>query len=202
MDTAVIPELEGYQDQLLSIQQDAPGIVAQLTGEQFNWRPAPGKWSIAECFDHLNATARVFLAKIDRSITEAKAKGLTGTGPFAYGLIDRLMIRAMEPPPRFRTRSPKVVRPAGHTTRDREAVMREFMEWQDRFAARIQEADGLELSRARVQSPFGRWLTYSLGGAFAIALAHERRHVWQAKQVRNDLERASGSRRQAAGEGS
>jgi DinB superfamily len=185
----VLPELEGYQDQLLSIQQDAPGIVAQLTPEQFNWRPAPARWSIAECFDHLNATARVFLAKIDRSIADAKARGLRGTGPAGHGLIDRLMIRAMEPPPRFHTRSPKVVTPAEHTTRDREAVMREFMEWQGQIAARVRQADGLALSRVRVPSPFGRWLTYSLGGAFAIALAHERRHLWQAKEVRNALER-------------
>jgi hypothetical protein len=182
----VVSELEGYQDQLLSIRQDAPGIVARLTDEQFNWRPAPGRWSIAECFDHLNAAARAFVPELDRSLSDARARNLTGTGPFAYGLIDRLMIRAMEPPPRFRTRAPKMVAPGAR--RAREPVMREFMEWQDHLAARIRQAEGLELSRARVRSPFARWLTYSLGGAFAIALAHERRHLWQARVVRNEME--------------
>ena len=70
----MMPELETYQDQLLSIKQDAEGLMSVLTDAQFNWRPAPGRWSIAECFDHLNTTARLFVPAIDAAIATARAR--------------------------------------------------------------------------------------------------------------------------------
>ena len=57
--TAMIAEIETYQDQLLSITQDVPGLIGRLSDEQFNWRPAANRWSMAECFDHLNVSPRV-----------------------------------------------------------------------------------------------------------------------------------------------
>ena len=37
-------ELESYQDQLLSIRQDATGLMSGLSDAQFNWQPEPGRW--------------------------------------------------------------------------------------------------------------------------------------------------------------
>jgi len=65
------------------------------------------------------------------------------------------------------------------------AVRQEFLEWQDQIAERIRQADGLDLPRARARSPLRVW-KWSLGTFFAVALAHERRHIWQARQVSNE----------------
>jgi hypothetical protein len=105
-------ELEGYLDQLTSTRQDAPGIVAGLTEAQFNWRPARGKWSIGECFDHLNLTARQFVPAFDGAIAHARQAGLTSSGPFAYPLLERWFVRSMEPPVRQRMRARKGFKPA------------------------------------------------------------------------------------------
>jgi hypothetical protein len=177
-------ELETYLDQLISIKQDAPGIVAGLSDAQFNWRPAANRWSIAECFNHLNASARELLARIDESIRRGRERGLTSAGPFALRLIDRVVARALEPPARLRVRTvPALAPPPERANAD---TMKEFFEWQERFAERLRAADGLDLGRIRTASPVSTWLSYSLGGAFAVFLAHERRHLWQARQVRND----------------
>ena len=53
----MIAELETYQDQLLSIRQDAEGLMSHLRDDSFNWRPAPNSWSMSDCFDHLNMSA-------------------------------------------------------------------------------------------------------------------------------------------------
>jgi hypothetical protein len=45
-----------------------------------------------------------------------------------------------------------------------------------------------------MRSPVASWLHYSLGIGFQIFLAHERRHLWQARQVRHSIEQG----RQAA----
>lgn len=178
------PELETYQDQLQSIRQDAPGLVARLSPAQFNWRPAPNRWSIAECFGHLNATASRFVPVIDTAVTDARARGVVGEGPFAYRLIERMFVWAMEPPPKLRARAPRDFQPGPPQAVDE--VLGAFLDWQTRIEGLIQRADGLDLRRVRHASPVMPLFRYSLGISFAALLAHERRHLWQARQVRND----------------
>jgi hypothetical protein len=190
-------ELEGYLDQLLSIRQDAPGIVANLPDATFDRRPAPKRWSIAECFDHLNVTARHFMPCFDRSIEKARECGFTATGPSVYPLLERFFLQQMEPPPRLRFRAPRAFAPGANKPID--DVLREFMQWQDQLGERIRSADGIDLRRARCGSPVLSWITYSLGTSFALTLAHERRHLWQARQVRNELDRAAALGNRAGG---
>jgi DinB superfamily len=175
-------ELEGYQDQLLAICQDAPGIVGGLTDAEVNWRSAPGRWSIAECFGHLNLSARQFMPLFDATIADARRRGLTGNGPFVYPLLQRLFAQSMEPPPRMRVRTRKAFRPV--ITVKTADVLTEFLDLQQQFADRLRQSDGLDLRKARTRSPMFSWLRYSLGIGFAVFLGHERRHLWQARQVR------------------
>jgi hypothetical protein len=140
---------------------------------------------MAQCFEHLNATAREFMPAIDRAMADARARGLTGSGPFVYSMFERLFLRATEPPPRLRMPAPRVLKPA--PDRPMTAVLGEFTQWQDRLGERIRLADGLDLQRVRGRSPAFPLFTWSLGSLFAITLAHERRHLWQAREVRKAL---------------
>ena len=178
--------IEGYQDQLLSIRQDVPGLVANLSEEQFARSPGPKRWSMAQCFDHLNATARAFVPAIDTGLEDARARGLTGSGPFGYSLFERLFLRMTEPPPGLRFPAPRVLLPA--PGKPMAAILSEFMDWQDRLDERLRQADGLDLQRARARSPAFPLFTWSLGSLFAITLSHERRHLWQARQIRWTLD--------------
>jgi hypothetical protein len=179
----MIPELETYQDQLLSIKQDAEGLMSGLTDAQFNWRPEPDRWSMAGCFDHLNVTARLYLPAIDAAIATAQAQNWQSQGPFVYPLFQRLFLRLSEPPPRVRLKAPASFRPAANKPTD--MVRREFMDWQEKLGQRLVHADGLDLRRARHRSPAIGVFRWSLGTMFAVVLAHQRRHIWQARQVRN-----------------
>jgi len=183
--------LETYQDQLLSIRQQVPGLVAGLSDAQFGWSPGPKRWSMAQCFDHLNVTARGTVAAVDRAIQNARSHGLSGPGPFAHSLFERLFIRSMEPPPGFRFRAPKPLAPAAAPSQPMADIVREFMGWQDQLSDRIRRSDGIDLQRTRVQSPASPLVAWSLGGMFALTLAHERRHLWQAGKVRSEMD-ASG----------
>ena len=58
-----------------------------------------------------------------------------------------------------------------------------FRAYQVQFIDRLRQANGLDLSRARVRSPAVRWLRLPLGSGFALVVAHERRHLKQARNV-------------------
>ncbi len=177
-------ELQGYGDQLLSVKQDAVGLMSGLSDAQFNWQPGPGRWSIAGCFDHLNKSAAdLFIPKLDKAIATARSRGLTSDGPFAYPAFQRWAIRNNDAPAKMKFKTPKKFQPPPHLSLD--AVRSEFVRWQDEFSARLRNADGLDLRRAKEVFPF--WpMTWSLGSLFQMMLAHERRHVHQARTVRQD----------------
>src|SRR5574341_987320 len=101
------PEPEDYICQLEAIQSDAREIAAGLTDAQFNWRPEPGRWSIAQCFDHLSVTASRYLTVIDEGIERARARGLYGNGPFRHGWLGNWFARSLEPPVKRKFKAPK-----------------------------------------------------------------------------------------------
>ena len=175
-------ELQGYGDQLLSVKQDAVGLMSGLSDAQFNWSPAPGRWSMAGCFAHLNKTAgQVFIPKIDRAIAKARTQGLTSDGPFAYGALSRWMIHTNDAPAKMKFKAPKSMQPRPHL--DLDQVRAEFVKWQEELDTRLRNADGLDLRRAKEVFPF--WpFKWSLGTLMLMMISHERRHIYQAREVR------------------
>jgi len=123
-------ELEGYSDQLLSVRQDAVGLMSGLTDAQFNWQPATGRWSMAGCFDHLNKSAGdLFVPMLDRAIADARANGRTSDGPFVYGPVQRWMIRTNDAPAKMKFKAPKKFQPAPQLAVDQ--VRADFVRWQE-----------------------------------------------------------------------
>jgi DinB family protein len=178
--STLAPEVDNYRQQFERLAAEADALVAPLSEEQFIWRPAPGSWSVAECIDHLNVTARLFLPHLDESIAEATRRGLYGEGPFAHDLVGRLFVRTMEPPARLKVKAPTSFQPA---QRSRSEIMAAFRAYQVQFVDRLRQASGLDLRRAKVHSPASTWIRMSLNSGFALMVAHERRHLWQAQRV-------------------
>jgi hypothetical protein len=174
------PEVDNYRQQFERLAAEADALVAPLSEEQFSWRPTPGSWSVAECIDHLNVTARLFLPQLDESIADATRRGLYGEGPFAHDLVGRIFVRTMEPPSRIKVKAPTSFQPAQRT---RPEIMAAFRAYQVQFVDRLRQASGLDLRRAKVSSPASSWIKMSLNSGFALMAAHERRHLWQAQRV-------------------
>jgi hypothetical protein len=175
------PEIDELRRQFEAISAKADTLVAPLRDDQFAWRPTPDGWSVAECLDHLNATARVYLPKLDEGIADAIRRGQYGTGPFKHDWVGRVFVRLAEPPSPIRMKAPPPYSPAPN--RSRHEVMAAFRAYQVQFIDRLRQANGLDLARARVTSPVSRWIRFSLGAGFQVMAAHERRHLWQARMV-------------------
>jgi hypothetical protein len=179
--STLTPEIDAFRQEFERLSAEGDALVTALGDAQFTWRPAPGAWSVAECIDHLNATARVYLPTLDEGIADAIRRGLYNEGPFTYNWIGRLFVGTAEPPARFKVKAPEVFRPP--PARPRHEITAAFRAYQVQFIDRLRQANGLDLARARVASPVSRWIRLPLGSAFALMAAHERRHLWQARQV-------------------
>jgi hypothetical protein len=175
------PEIEGFRAQFERLSSEADALVEPLSEAQFTWQPSPGAWSIAECIEHLNVTARLYLPQLDEAIADAIRRGRYAEGPFSYNWIGRFVVRSMEPPARVKLRAPKTFHPP--PSRSRREIMAAFRAYQVQFIDRLRQANGLDLAGAKVSSPASKWIRLPLGSGFALMTAHERRHLWQAQRV-------------------
>jgi hypothetical protein len=182
-DRTLNPEIERLLYQVNVIQQDADGLLWGLSEEQLHWTPRPDQWSVGQCFDHLNVSNTRFLMNFERAIQQSRQAGLLYDGPYRYGFLSRWFFRQMEPPVKRRFKAPAHFQPG-----ERKTLEQLKSEW-DRTHSRLHEilrsASGLDLARAKVVSPAASWVKYSVGIGFWIQTAHDRRHLWQARQVRN-----------------
>ena len=178
---ALAPEIDEFRHQFERLALDADALACPLNDRQFVWRPRPDAWSVAQCLDHLNATARSYLPTLDEGIADAIRRGLYGPGPYAYNWIGRLLVSLFHPQARFRARAPRAFQPTA--SRPRQEIMAAFRAYQVQYVDRLRQASGLDLARARVASPVVPWIRMPLGSAFALMIAHERRHLAQARRV-------------------
>lgn len=179
---ALTREIDQFRQQFERLADQADALVAPLSDEEFSRQPATGGWSVAQCIDHLNATAREYLPKLDEAIAEAIRQGMYGEGPFEYNLFGRFFAYLMEPPVRrMKAKAPEMFQPAPRKSRPE--IMAAFRAYQVQYVDRLRQANGLDLARARVLSPVSTWIRIPLGSGFSVITAHERRHLWQAEQV-------------------
>jgi hypothetical protein len=90
----------------------------------------------------------------------------------------------MEPPPRFRMRAVPILRVDAERRYASAAVLPEFLTIREHLGDRVRQADGLDLTGVRVISPVNRLVRLPLGAYFDFILAHDRRHLWQARRAR------------------
>lgn len=178
------PELTGLLAQLAAIRDECTEILGGLSEVQLNWRASPERWSIAQNLTHLVVIGRLYLPQFDAAIRHAREKGWRKSGPFEYGSIGNWVIAELEPPPRRRLRAPRMFKP--QPVQPLELVREAFLVLQGELEQRVHSANGIDLKRAKVATVFSRFVRLSLGQAFQALLAHERRHLWQARQVRAD----------------
>ena len=178
---ALSPEIEAFRRQFEEISAETDTLVAPLSEAQFGWQPSPGVWSIAECLEHLNASARFYLPALDEGIANAIRQGVYAEGPFAYNWVGRFFAHVIEPPPRVRLKSMLHTQPG--PLRPKRETLAGFRAYQVQYIDRLRQANGIDLAHARVRSPIFSWIRIPLGSAFAAVTAHERRHIWQLRKT-------------------
>lgn len=183
-------ELEESWRELRAAGDEAEELAGGLGPRQLWWRPERDRWSVGECLDHLVRTGEAYLDAVDEGIEEGRRRKLRADRPYRPSFVGRWLPRLLEPPPRLKIPAPRRIRPRrpetdGPGTVGGRSPLRGFLALRARLGERLQAAEGLNLRRIRVASPFFTFLRFDLGSAFRVVAAHERRHLWQARQVRD-----------------
>jgi len=181
----VSAELGEVKQELLDARERARRLSEGVSDTLWATTPGPGRWSIAECVIHLNITSERFIPIVDDAIREGREMGVLATAPLRRDLVGWLLAKWLEPPYRMRSKTtapfvPGRIEPMAD-------VLERFDYLQGELLVRIDRAQGLPLERLRVVSPFNAKVRYNLYSAFRLLPVHQRRHLWQAENIRAQL---------------
>lgn len=165
------------------VNDAARQLVAGLSDEQLNWKPAPERWSIAQCLDHLTLASEKFDPYFKAAIARAREKSPTATSPaYRPTVLGGWLIKQVVPEATRKVPAPKIFKPsAGSAIKD---PLERFLKQQQVFLDFVKEARGIDYNKARLRSPVTPLMRYSLADAFVLTVVHDWRHLAQARRVR------------------
>lgn len=158
-------------------------LVSGLDEDQMNWKPAPEKWSIAQCLDHLAVTSNKFEPYLTAAIARGREKWPADSAPlYRPTLMGGWLIKQVVPETGRNLPAPKVFRPSQSSKIH--GALEIFLKQQERFLEFVRKTDGIDYNRTRLRSPVTPLMRYSLADAFVVTVVHGQRHLAQARRVR------------------
>ena len=167
----------GLDDIIRETQATFGGYDAQ----QLNWRPDSARWSVAQCFDHLLKANRLMLQAAEVALTDGAPQTLWQRLPVLPGLLGHMLIRSQAPGSTRKFTAPSKARPA--TSNVPADIIQQFLEQHRKAVVLAQALDERVAACTIMTSPFISVVTYSVLDGWRLMVAHDRRHIEQARRV-------------------
>ncbi len=144
--------------------------------------PMPDKWSIAQILEHLNSYGRIYSPQIDKAISAGHSNREAW---FNSGFLGNYFTNMMKPQnvfevknkmKAFKTHSPENNLNSGK-------VLDEFVEQQHKLLQLLEMSKLKNLNSIRIPLSISNLIKLKLGDAFRFLIAHEQRHLIQARNA-------------------
>jgi uncharacterized damage-inducible protein DinB len=171
------PLIDSLENQVEAHIHDAVKIFQNLSSEILLKPSANGGWSIAQCLWHLNSYGEYYLPKIKSGLS----RNYPANPDFKSTWVGSYFTRIMKPGAQmkkykaFKNHVPPVIL-------DAHQVVSEFIQQQEQLLAYLKQARQTDLNRIRISISIMRWLKLKLGDVFQFIIAHDERHLQQAKR--------------------
>jgi hypothetical protein len=169
------PQLDGVVHELDEVSAGFKALAGEIGQAKLWQRPAKGGWSVAECLDHLTTTTNQMVPRLESLLATAP----TGSEPYSMDLKGRLLVWFMEPPYRMKFKAVLTFQPHA----ENKDVLAEFLASQEAAINAVRRCNGVALNKTKFISPVDARMSYNGFAALKLLPAHQRRHLWQARQI-------------------
>ncbi len=179
-------------DLIDKLQSDVRQLIAaaehlrQADPVKLSYPPEEGSWSVAQCLEHLNAYNRYYLPQIDKNISHI-SKELNAW--FIPGFWGERFTKMMAPNNVYEVKS-KMKAPKGYRPEravNVQAVFDEFLAHQARLLKLLDVSRKRNLNTIRIPITISKFIKLKLGDTFRFLIAHEQRHMIQARNALKKL---------------
>jgi hypothetical protein len=153
----------------------------ELSIEQLNWKPNENTWSIAQNIDHIMVINQTYQVKIAALQAGDYKVPFAGRFKFLVDFMGKLILKSVQPDRRRKTKTFPMWEPAKSEIRD--DIFDKFDRSQADLKEHIINSENLLDKGALISSPANKNIVLKLETAFDIIVAHEQRHLEQAKAV-------------------
>jgi hypothetical protein len=161
--------------------QEATKVFQNLNSAVLLKQPTAGSWSAAQCLEHLNKYGQYYLPAIASAL--GQHEGLKSDDPFRSTWLGSYFTKMMSPETgKKKIKTFKEYIP--QTDLDPHAVVAEFIRQQESLLAYVELARERNLTR-RVPISLTRLITMKLGDVLQFVIAHDSRHLAQARRAVN-----------------
>ena len=170
-----------WTTQIDQITADFQRSFGGLTKEELNRQPHPGRWSIAQNMDHLIVVSSTYFPVIDAIRKGTYKLPFTGKLNFMVSFFGKLILSSVQPGTKRKTKTFTVWEPG--QSKIESDILDRFVRHQEELKKLIERSADLLENKTVISSPANRNVVYRLDTAFDIIVAHERRHLQQAKDL-------------------
>ncbi|MBS0000923.1 MAG: DinB family protein [Cyclobacteriaceae bacterium] len=166
------------------IQKTTASIMTEfgkLSEEDLNWKPGPDRWSIAQVMDHVMTTNESYFPIFDQIKEDTYTTPLMGRIPFITSMMGKMILKYVNPGMKKKTKTFRPWEPA--QSRISADITGRFQQHQQDLMVRINSLEKYLDRKYIISSPINRNIVYSLDDAIEIIVAHEERHLNQAREV-------------------
>jgi len=154
----------------------------QNLSEEVLLRPSKtGGWSMVQCLEHLNSYGNYYFPLIEKELAKNKD---SSRDTFKSSWLGAYFIRIMDP----KTATGKYKAFKDHqpaAALDAHAVVAEFIRQQETVLLLLRQAQTVDLNHIRIPISILKWLRLKLGDVFQFIVAHNERHLQQARRNLN-----------------
>ena len=176
-------------DELMKLNTHLSEVVSEriipLDESQKNWKPSQDKWSILECFAHMNKIYSFYIPTIKLKI-EKKAN-LDPKEKFTSSHIGRTLYRSMQlnkaNRPRRRLKSPRSFNPKVSPDLITGKDDRDFLSYQKQMEQLLKDTFQVNLRKIKIPLSLSKVVKIRLGDALLFVVYHNERHVQQALNI-------------------
>ncbi len=157
-----------------------------LDQDQLTARPAPDRWSILECIEHMNIANAHYIHQFDDKLPAAKPT--MKASKFKPGIMGNYFVKMIKPKSDERIPSPmKTMKKFIPELKVNDNTIRNFLTDQEGIIKALELSKQLDLNKIKITSAIGPIVTFKLGDAFRFLIGHNQRHIIQAKRVLENL---------------
>jgi hypothetical protein len=174
-------ELPQFINELGKVSSEARSNFGSLSTEQLNWKPSTEEWSVAQCLEHLIVTNKDYFPIIEKIARGDYKPKLQQRLPLLPSLFGSLILKVVQPQSKRKFKAGKAFQPSSSEISG--DIVSRFEQHNKVVAAHMMSTERFDLRKIIITSPIGPFATYSLLAGYRIVVAHEQRHLAQAKRV-------------------
>jgi len=179
--TPVPAPLQDLLDQIDACERDARALAGDLTDAQLNWQPGDTAWSVGQCLEHLALINVFYLKGMDAAVQAAVQRGTSAFRDLAPTVLGRWFVAQMEPPVRLKVQTLASLVPPSAVSRDQ--VQQRYEASHEAYRDLVKACAEVDVNQVIVRNPFYRLIRMRMATVVLVIPAHDRRHLWQARQL-------------------